>query len=163
MFREFLHGGSFFWTSGFWEYFWSVRDIVRVANVGRIEFHTGDKDDISIYWWWCWHNRDKVDTYTPMMVVARLSLWLFIIIIIIVGEWVWGVREAGWKHEMKSHKSEVAITSLLFVHQPTRKQCRLSPEINTWTPAAVANKQPASAGTLGGKGRCRPNAQVLTP
>ena len=29
---------------------------------------------------------------------------------------------------------------------------RLSPEMNTWTPAAAANKQPASAGTLGEKG-----------
>ena len=53
---------------------------------------------------------------------------------------------------MKSHKSEVAITWLLFVHQPTRKQCRLSPEMNTWTPATTVNKQPASAGTLGEKG-----------
>ena len=32
--------------------------------------------------------------------------------------------------------------------------------MNTRTPAATANKQPASAGTLGGKGRCRPSAQV---
>ena len=39
-----------------------------------------------------------------------------------------GSRLEAW---MKSHKSEVAITSLLFVHQPTRKQCRLSPEMNT--------------------------------
>ena len=28
--------------------------------------------------------------------------------------------------------------------------------MKTWTPAATANKQPASAGTLGEKGRCRP-------
>ena len=27
--------------------------------------------------------------------------------------------------------------------------------MNTWTPAATVNKQPASAGTLGEKGRCR--------
>ena len=27
--------------------------------------------------------------------------------------------------------------------------------MNTWTSAATVNKQPASAGTLGGKGRCR--------
>ena len=33
---------------------------------------------------------------------------------------VWGVRETGWKHGW-SHKSEVAITELLFA--PTRKQC----------------------------------------
>ena len=34
--------------------------------------------------------------------------------------------------------------------------------MNTWTPAATANKQPASAGTLGEKGRCQPSAQKLT-
>ena len=50
---------------------------------------------------------------------------------------------------MKSHKSEAAIT---FICTPTRKQCRLSPVMNTWTPATTANKQPASAGTLGEKG-----------
>ena len=32
-----------------------------------------------------------------------------------------------------------------------------------WTLAATVNKQPASAGTLGAKGRCRPSTQVLTP
>ena len=31
---------------------------------------------------------------------------------------------------MKSHKSEVAITYILFA--PTRKQCRLSPESNAY-------------------------------
>ena len=36
---------------------------------------------------------------------------------------------------------------------------RLSPVMNTWTPAATVNKQPASAGTLGEKGRCRPSAR----
>ena len=39
---------------------------------------------------------------------------------------------------------------------------RLSTEMNTLTQAATANKQPASAGTLGERGRWRPNAQVLT-
>ena len=34
--------------------------------------------------------------------------------------------------------------------------------MNTWTQAATANKQPASAGTLGEKGCCWPSAQVLT-
>ena len=72
-----------------------------------------------------------------------------------MGEGSEGSRLEAW---MKSHKSEVAITSLLFVHQPTRKQCRLSPDMNT----GRTDKQPASAGTLGEKGRCRPSAQVLT-
>ena len=39
---------------------------------------------------------------------------------------------------------------------------RLSTEMNTLTQAATANKQPASAGTLGERGRWRPSAQVLT-
>ena len=45
-------------------------------------------------------------------------------------------RGAGWAVEggrleswMKSHKSEVAITT--FICTPTRKQCRLSPEMKT--------------------------------
>ena len=42
--------------------------------------------------------------------------------------------------------------NITFICTPTMKQCRLSPEMNTGTPAATANKQPASAGTLGGKG-----------
>ena len=63
-----------------------------------------------------------------------------------------GVVSKGSRLEvwMKSHKSEVAITEFLFA--PTRKQCRLSTEMNTWTLAATANKQPAPAGTLGEKG-----------
>ena len=75
---------------------------------------------------------------------------------------VWGVEGSRFEAWMKSHKSEVACYNITFICTPTRKQCRLSPEMNTWTPAASANKQPASAGTLGEKGRCRPSAQVLT-
>ena len=36
-----------------------------------------------------------------------------------------GNEGSGLEAWMKSHKSEVAITILLFVHQPTRKQCLL--------------------------------------
>ena len=52
--------------------------------------------------------------------------------------------------------------NITFICTPNKKQCKLSPEMNISTPAATANKQPASAGTLGEKGLCRPSAQVLT-
>ena len=69
----------------------------------------------------------------------------------------WGVREAGWKHEWRV-TSQRLLQHNFYLHQPGN----ISPEMNTWTPAATANKRPASAGTLGEKGRCQPSAQVLT-
>ena len=35
---------------------------------------------------------------------------------------------------------------ITFIYTPTRKQCRLSPEMNALTPAATANKQPETGG-----------------
>ena len=56
---------------------------------------------------------------------------------------------------MKIHKSEVAITT--FICTPTRKQCRHSPEMNT----GRNSKQPASAGTLGEKGLCHDDDELM--
>ena len=64
---------------------------------------------------------------------------------------------------MKSYKSEVAITELLFT--PTRKQSRLSPESDALVSRQqlTLKRRLASAGTLGERGRGGPRAQVLTP
>ena len=50
-----------------------------------------------------------------------------------------------------NEKSQVrGCYNITIIFTPTRKQCRLSPEMNyTSTPAATANNQPASARTLG--------------
>ena len=45
-------------------------------------------------------------------------------------------REAGWKHGWRV-TSQRFYNNFLFAHQPGN--CRLSPEMNTWTLAATAN------------------------
>ena len=50
---------------------------------------------------------------------------------------------------MKSHKSAVAITELLFT--PTRKQCRLFPESNTWVPSQQLKLTTCFCRDTGGK------------
>ena len=73
------------------------------------------------------------------------------------GEWggEWG-KQVGSMNEESQVRGCYNIT--FYLHQPGNSVG--SPL--RWTPAATANKQPASAGTLGEKGRCRPSAQVLT-
>ena len=68
--------------------------------------------------------------YTVSWSVMTLLLPILLASASFVGEWdgeLRGIRLEAW---MKSHKSEVAIT-YFFICTPTRKQCRLSPEMNT--------------------------------
>ena len=74
--------------------------------------------------------------------------------------------------KIKAHCEHGNIINIHYLHQwetieqqATEKitTYRLSPELNTWTLAATANKGPASAGTLGEKGPCWPSTQVLAP
>ena len=82
-----------------------------------------------------------------------------------VGEWGWGVegKQVGSMNEEPQVRGCYNIT---FICTPTNQPGNSvgSPMMKTHEhrPQQL-NKQPASAGTLGEKGRCRPSIQLLTP
>ena len=76
-------------------------------------------------------------------------------VIVIVGEWGWGVegKQVGSVDEESQVRGCYNIT---FICTPTNQESVGSPLMKTHEhrPQQL-NKQPASAGTLGEKGRCR--------
>ena len=75
-------------------------------------------------------------------------------------------------HQIFSESRHIVnmVTYIIYINE---KRQNSKPQKNNYLQAlpwdehmgvqtAAANKQPASAGTLGGKGRCEPSAQVLT-
>ena len=62
---------------------------------------------------------------------------------------VWGVEGSRFEAWMKSHKSEVACYNITFICTPTRKQCRLSPEMNT---SHISKQTTCLCRDTGGKG-----------
>ena len=87
------------------------------------------------------------------------------IVHVLVGEWGWGVegKQVGSMDEESQVRGCYNIT---FICTPTNQPGNSvgSPMMKTHEhrPQQL-NKQPASAGTLGEKGRCRPSTQLLTP
>ena len=74
---------------------------------------------------------DVTDTDAVMDIYIYIFVYIYIYMYVCVGEWGWGVE--GKQVGSMDEESQVrgCYNTTLFVHQPTRKQCRLSPEMNT--------------------------------